>query len=107
MLVQYMRDRHRNPVGVMVSIKSEKLNTPLIGLSFCHSKKDKFNKALGRKIAIARVQEMKRLAEEGTFYWFGVNPRIPDNEHNLLYQVSLFLNRSEAYFKTDPFMALI
>jgi len=55
MLIKYVRDKNRNLVGVVVAIGRDQ-----IGWSKCNFKKgDRFNKDLGKQIAIARAKKYK------------------------------------------------
>jgi hypothetical protein len=53
MIVQYVRDLNRNPVGVVVAIGPDQ-----VGWSVCHPK-DRFDKVRGLNIAIGRAQAGK------------------------------------------------
>ena len=62
---QYFRDKRGNPEGVAIAIWDEGDHDSLsIGTSFCHSKKDRYNKVLGIKIAQYRA-ELRRHELEG------------------------------------------
>lgn len=49
----YIRDEKRNPIGVIVTRKVE--NYVEVNYSFC-SPKDKFDKKIGKKIALGRLE---------------------------------------------------
>lgn len=50
-VIKYVRDNNRKPIGVVVAIDSNK-----IGWSMCH-KDDRWNKDMGKTIAINRAWE--------------------------------------------------
>ena len=61
--IHYIRDDYYRPVGCLVaklvSVSKDK-DTPLfvtVGLSMCNTKHDKFNKKIGRELAITRAEE--------------------------------------------------
>lgn len=55
-LVKYVRDENRKPVGVVVAVDSN-----MVGWSKCH-KGDKWNKDLGKAIALNRAWKCHSLA---------------------------------------------
>ena len=95
MLIQYIRDENRRPIGTMVAIKKD--DQAFLGLSFCNLKKDKFNKALGKKIAVQRANQLYARTCDC------VNPVIPKSKKRPDYvnQIGDFMFRAERYFHTD------
>lgn len=103
MLVKYVRDEDRNPVGCIVS-----LDKNLLGWSLC-SPQDKFSKKIAKKIAIGRALKSTKIGVvKNSDYWrdwilssFNLyegkhqNPHIPKIITELYEQD----RRSESYFK--------
>lgn len=86
-LVEYKRDEHRNPCGVLVSI-----GPGIIGWSLC-SKHDTFTKRQALNIALSRASKMEKASRtEKTEYY--------ENMPYSLQQLAIkMIERSYAYFK--------
>jgi hypothetical protein len=87
MIKQYIRDEHRNPVGVIVAIGRNQF-----GWSFCHSsttnsKGDRWNKTIGIDLAVSRASN-----NEASFI-----PKKHRSEFG--YTFSMVIRRAYKYFK--------
>ena len=100
MLVQYIRDKERRPIGCMVALGFSRYT--IIGYSLCNTKKDKFNKTLGKDIAYNRAYKMAeaRIVREEVI---GVNPSIPNNGNTekICMQVDRFVDRACKYYRVN------
>lgn len=76
-LVKYVRDKHRNPRGVIVAV-----GNGMVGFSLAN-RKDKFDKELGKSIALNRAFQ-------------GFNVDIP---RSIFEEFHHMMDRSERYFK--------
>jgi hypothetical protein len=57
MLINYLRDKSNNPVGVVVAIKDPDYGNEIrLGWSQCHTPLDRFNREKGIEIAIGRAR---------------------------------------------------
>lgn len=54
MLVEYIRDKNRNPIGCIVAICKDGESNVSYGISL-HNPKDEYDRSLGRQIAIGRA----------------------------------------------------
>jgi len=87
MIVQYVRDSRRNPIGCVVAIKHED-GRIILGVSL-HNPKDKWDRDLAVKIAIGRS------------YCDGVMPEVPHSKQKYVMSAMLdVIERSKRYFKT-------
>ena len=95
MLVQYIRDKERRPIGCMVAWLPSGNKPVIIGVSLCNVKKDKFDKVLGRKIATARA--IKGNNDLLTSY----NPPLPNKPGTweIAEQIAKFGERACKYFR--------
>lgn len=82
--VKYVRNRMEHPIGVVVAVDSNK-----IGWSMCH-KEDRWNKQLGRTIAINRAWEGLSLEDN-----LKKAPACMQEEIKAMYV------RAEKYFRTE------
>ena len=97
MLVQYLRDENRAPIGCIVADVFD--NMIFYGVSYCNTKKDKFKKSIGRKIAYDRMHknmEMFFCPDTSTKLTF--NPTLRERTQE---QEFRFLDRCTRYFRTD------
>lgn len=81
MIVQYIRDKKRNPRGVVVAVDKDQ-----IGWSYCN-KKDRFNKERGKQIATDRA-----------FYGYGPNVNIP---YDVIPVIDRVKERAKHYFREE------
>lgn len=85
-LITYSRDKNRNPIGVLVAIKTGDNGEFNIGYAQCR-KGDRFSKKLGLNIAIGRAE-----------YETNLNT-LDSMPHNLKKILSRFISRCEKYYK--------
>jgi len=87
MIVQYVRDRRRKPIGCVVAIK-HKDGRVILGVSL-HNPKDKWDKDLALAIAIGRS------------YCNGFMPKVPHSKQKYVMNTVIdVMERSKRYFKT-------
>lgn len=84
-LVSYVRDKNRNPRGMLIAIKKGKKGNFHIGYSMCR-KEDTFDKNMGFKIALGR-------AETNNYDTFINSP------HAIRKMLTGFVQRCEKYYK--------
>jgi hypothetical protein len=84
---QYVRDKNRNPIGVLVAIYDSPNDTNYIGYSFCNPR-DQFSKVKGTEIALGRARTQKYIYRSGKM----VFPPVPNRKHLKIYkQIADFL----------------
>jgi len=96
MLVQYLRDENRVPIGCIVADVYD--NMIFYGVSYCNTKKDKFKKSIGRKIAYDRMYKNMEMFFSGGSKKITFNPVARERTQA---QEFRFLNRCTKYFRTD------
>jgi hypothetical protein len=98
-LIKYVRDRKGRPFACVAAVDKDK-----VGYSICHTK-DRFNKELGRSIAIERAKKFPRNTFDRVF---AENPertigrtRFPSKYklHEVIKEMKSMLERSRKYFK--------
>ena len=90
LLIEYIRDSKKNPIGVVVANGASK-----IGWSLCNIKSgDKFNKEIALTIAIARANTIKLLDSDNRIKYYENN--IPRSILNNIFKMVI---RSNKYFK--------
>jgi hypothetical protein len=89
-LIKYVRDKSRKPIGMVVAVKQEKEPFTL-GWSLCN-KKDKWNRDIAKKIAIGRAYNISHRDEVFTYY------DVPESLHDEVHNMNVRANR---YFKGD------
>jgi hypothetical protein len=88
---QYIRDDNRNPIGLVVALKSEKGIT--FGYSLCNPK-DHFDKKSATLIAVNRASHYKISNDEG------LAPLVPERRERVLEayeRLSLYLKPEELF----------
>jgi len=89
MIVQYVRDEKRNPIGAVVALSPTK-----VGFSLCHPR-DKWDRKIGLKIAEGRAKQYG--LEDIQEY---LKRKVPYNKSNLLFYVLRnVVERAEKYYK--------
>lgn len=88
MIRRYVRDKRRNPVGVLIAYKTQD-GEVVYGWSKCNTKEDRFNKVHGVAIAFNR-------AVGGGFAADGKRPRAVEKLWDK------FVARATKYFKVEP-----
>jgi hypothetical protein len=90
-MVQYIRNKKRQRVGVMVAVEDKIENRIMIGFSKCNMPLDCFDKYQGRNIAIGRA-----------ITWDAVhrNYKIP---HSIIEPLKGFIARCKLYYKDKDF----
>lgn len=101
LLIEYIRDNKKNPIGVVV-VSKESDTSHKIGWSLCY-KKDHFNKRIGRNIAFIRVSKENSNLREQIDVGFKESmdvtiPRVVERHIE-----NVFINRCKKYFKVDSF----
>ena len=93
MLIKYLRDKNRTPIGVVVALGRDEIGTLQIGWSRCRQSvcedgtKDSFNKKQGKAIAVTRA-----------LHGSPNNKTIPHDIQKLVEEMRL---RASKYFKPD------
>lgn len=89
-LIHYILDRKGRRIGVLLAAKPVDADGPLMGWSLCNIKRDSFNKYIGIRKALDRLQHGSPMIDDDTFFF-------PTSiEADLPY----FATRVERYFKT-------
>lgn len=95
LLIEYYRDKNRNPIGVVVAT-----NKDVVGWSLCHIKaiyyhpSDKFDKKLGLNIAIQRADKASAMSESEKVEYY--TSKVPQSLQKLFLKI---MTKSENYFK--------
>ena len=83
MLIEYIRNAKREPIGCIVAI-----NKDSIGISLLNPK-DEFDKKIAKNIAIGRAE-------------LGIFPEIPIKKEGLVERsIQRMVDRADRYFKTE------
>ena len=85
--VQYIRDKHNNPRGIMVAVVDKPAKTVKIGYSLC-SPKDRFNKEFGLELACKRAEVYFDQPPEK------IESKLP---HTVKRNIARFINRCSRY----------
>jgi len=87
-IVRYLRDKKRNPRGVLVALKRSN-GTVSVHYSYCNTKTDRFNKRTALTIAFGRALEDK------PYDSFDTLPR------QVRHEIAEFNERATKYFKVN------
>ena len=83
MLIEYIRNAKRQPIGCIVAIDKDS-----IGISLVHPK-DEFNKKLAKKIAIGRAE-------------LGIFPEIPTKKEQLVERyIQRMVDKADRHFSRE------
>lgn len=84
-LITYLRDKKRNPIGVLVAVKTSNNGEFNIGYAMCR-KGDRFCKKMGLKIALGRCEHFDA-------------PYLETMPYNLKKMMPRFMQRCAKYYK--------
>jgi hypothetical protein len=90
LFISYVRDKNRNPVGVMVAFKHNEPDDVLLLVGWSALNPiDSFNKRMGLKIAESRARK----------YWYGYLSKTANVPVKLIASIGPFVDRAAKYFK--------